>query len=672
MTLVLVIFFILSLALVFKLYKRFVKFNFISDLFLSLLLASIFAHFIFSNDNLVLNGNSIYDQLDSTSYIQDFITYHVFMLVLIALRKWTDSSIRIKLVFGSLIWTVGLLLSSISLYLIETTQNNFLVSSSQQYSNFKYSNSGDTLFVVLDSLQGTHFDEILIRYPSETNFLNGFKYFPDTIASYPTTRGSSTNFSTGSINLNNQQVQSHLETQNHFIDYFKENMYTLDLSVSPIGGLEYNFNETDIARSNSPLLPKTLSEIVIVSINQLEIALFKVAPNVVKPYIYNGGKWLISERLGTYSGLLMDVDNKFLKEFEANASQVKSEKKSFHFYHLRGAHLPIRNIEDYPQFDLQPSEDPLLDNSRIALYKLRTVLEKLKAMQLQDSLEIVVISDHGYGAAGVRSSPEEANFEFEVAQAAADAVLLFKPRNSIGNLEISNVPMSLSDVPCLLTSGEFVSGCSAYGPNIWKTLNEGNIRRFFNYDWSHEAWRSAFLPPLEEFFVNGDSNVIANWGKVELDNDPRKPADLDYVPIGSALKFGDDEVSKYLILNGFAAPEGTHRWSLGSMCDIAFKLKPEDSKSGVKIEIGIAPLQNTQIGRQLRVFINKKYFKSIVLKNPLVPTLLDIPEKFINGKDIRIAFETPGNISPRIMNNSPDERLLGRAFTTLKVLERKQ
>jgi hypothetical protein len=668
----LIAFFVIASAFFLKLQVIFVKNNFFTDLLLAILITNIFTQFLFSQSRLVLNGNSIQDQLGLNNYLQDFIIYNVFLFALLAFRKWNTNSIKKKLILGTMTWTVGLILITFSFYLLETVKNNLNVSTSQKYVKYQFGNDADTLFVVLDSFQGSYLDEIIEKYPYETTFLSGFKYLPDTLAAYPTTRGSATNFSTGVLNLNSQKTQSHIKTQNHIVDYFKDNGYSLDLSVSPISGLEYNFDENDIQQSVSTLLPRTFTSTFITSINQLEVAFFKLAPNIMKPYLYNGGNWVFSTRLGSFSDVILDEDKKFLDEFSLKVSPAEDGEKIFHFYHLRGAHFPLRSTSAYPEFGLEPSDDPVLDNSRIALQKLRVIIENLKRTQRYNSLEIVVISDHGYGAVTVKSSPTDANYDIAVAQAAADAVLLFKPRNSLGDLEISYDPMSLSDVPCLLTTGNFLPGCRLNVSNIWKTANEDSGRRFFNYDWRHENWQDKFLPPLQEFYVNGDSNVIANWSKVELANISVKSWDIDDVPINLSLEIGDSGVSKYLILRGFSDPEGTHRWSLGSFSSIEFKVNPKITEHGLKVELKVAPLRDTELGKRLVIFVNGKYLKMVALENSTSAIILDIPKNFLNGANIKIAFETPGSISPKILNMSQDPRLLGRLFKTIKVIENKK
>ncbi len=172
--------------------------------------------------------------------------------------------------------------------------------------------------------------------------------------------------------------------------------------------------------------------------------------------------------------------------------------------------------------------------------------------------------------------------------------------------------------------------------------------------------------------MNGDSNVISNWSKVELVGTPQKSRSIDDVPIGTSLEFGDSGVSQYLILNGFSEPEGTHRWSLGSTSSIEFKVNPEIIEDGLKVEVKIAPLLDTELAKRLTIFVNYQYLKMVTLENASSPILLNIPKRFLSGENIKIAFETPGSISPKILNGSQDTRLLARLFTSFKVMENKK
>ena len=59
-TVVLVAFFLISLLLILKARYRLIKSSFLSDLLLAILISTIFAQFLFSESNFVLNGDDIH------------------------------------------------------------------------------------------------------------------------------------------------------------------------------------------------------------------------------------------------------------------------------------------------------------------------------------------------------------------------------------------------------------------------------------------------------------------------------------------------------------------------------------------------------------------------------------------------------------------------------------
>jgi hypothetical protein len=168
--------------------------------------------------------------------------------------------------------------------------------------------------------------------------------------------------------------------------------------------------------------------------------------------------------------------------------------------------------------------------------------------------------------------------------------------------------------------------------------------------------------------INGDSDDADNWNRVVPVVDARESEELDFVPIGSILELGNETVSDYLILNGFSSPENTHRWSMGSVCSIEFKVKPEIKEKGIKIKMNISPIQNTQLGKTLEVYVNNAYLKTLVINDPSLPTILEIPASYLSSEKIKVVFETPGSITPEILNNSTDNRILARAFSTFQLI----
>ncbi len=654
--------FLIMLAILSKFNVR----NLLLDSLIALLLSIILGQFLTNNSPLVLNGTNIRDQMNLVFYFKDIIVFSFFFFLFFFLRKFPSNKFKSRLLLGVSLWSLSMLIYSLTYYTTSVYNQSRESSRNVSYTEFNYGTGEDTLFIILDSFQSSYFNQIRLQYKKETEFLEGFTYFPDTTAAYPTTRGSSTNYSTGVFNLNSQRTETHIKSQKHIIDVFKEGKFKLDLSVSPISGREYNFDLRDINNAKKATSPTTLISFLQSIMSQLEISFFKLAPNVLKPELYNEGKWIVEAKLKKALPLVTsNYDQIFLSEFVKRAKLANSKEKIFHFYHLFGAHHPLQTVEEFPGSMYVSSGDPYLDNSRVALYKLKIILEKLKSLMAYDALRIVVISDHGYGRFDQSQSLSNLDPIILNVTSSANALLLLKPRKSSGFLKESNLQMELSDIPCLLSEGAINLDCKQVQDEVWKSGRGGVVRRFFYYEWSNDAWGNSFLPPLREFYVVGNSTNPQNWRYVASPESDRSYQNLEFFPINKSIGFGDLNAEKFMVLKGFSTPEKSHRWSLGSMSSIGIKVRPELAKKGIKIELGVRPLTDSLQSNKIEVFINNVYIQTMNLDSLRNQYQLNIPEKFLRDGNVVLTLETPGSISPELLGQSQDSRLLARAFSSM-------
>jgi YidC/Oxa1 family membrane protein insertase len=340
---------------------------------------------------------------------------------------------------------------------------------------------------MLDMFTGSHVERILEMSPELRRDLDGFIWYPDTLSP-----GSATVLSMGAIlggedytppNINAWKPDSRIREVHRGYAVLPAIFEPRGYSVALAGVYDLS---PPLFREMCPAAPQTL--LVDFSIRNAYIThwreklglplsapeesqpalflastgLFRAAPWLVRPRIYNRGSWLQTNPVlyrnysqGSYALLdsLPEVANarhtghtlKYITSMLTHAPWQMDETTC----------MPLTSRNRYPVED-----DGLVREhfatERCALLALGRFFGWMKREGVYDNTQIILVSDHGADDSPVFAGREWAALKSSVKYWSQDALLLVKQRGARGELQVDGRPMSSADVAPLI--------CVADGP----------------------------------------------------------------------------------------------------------------------------------------------------------------------------------------------------------------
>ena len=379
---------------------------------------------------------------------------------------------------------------------------------------FSFHEENNVVLIVLDTMQGDVFEEIAKRWPEDVTFLQGFRFHPDTIGGYPTTRASVPLILGGRLYRNEMPLadwQRENVANRNIVRYFDEQGYGVSLIVNGAGAGGVGFPAAEMSELQFSGWRHLARKVFLV----IDGGLFRAAPTKFKPRIYDEGNWLLVQALSDpdeppgHHG----YDVRFLKALQSNAKVGSAISGEFKYFHLRGAHKPLQLDENFKYTGSQENtREAYVRQTRGALQLLNRTLQTLKDLEIYDAAEIVVIGDHGslgFKPNDLRNEPVNDWKLFDQVLSSSRALLLHKPSGSVGDLTISDEPHHLTDVVCLLSDNDPVSGCQ-------NTSAKPGARSFLFYEWTHKGWANEYLPAITEYVVGGDVRDGSSWSKLPV------------------------------------------------------------------------------------------------------------------------------------------------------------
>lgn len=371
----------------------------------------------------------------------------------------------------------------------------------------------NTLVLILDSYQSDAFKEILDKHPNEAEFLEGFRFFPDAMAGYATTKHSIPLILTGKFYKNDFPWTK--ETRDEF---FSESLaYRFEQKGFGVTGTFGRAFINTIGRQ--AVFPPGLSDFKYfgfsgAQIRALDIGLFRAAPIVIKKDIYDEGRWFLSKFRSdeTAPPEPHGSDWRFVNAFKAHANIASEKVGEFKFIHMIGAHYPLSINEDYEYVrNIEDTRAGYVNQARGALKLTRDLIGKLKELGIYDDAEILIIADHGtHNKKPIDMVGVESDLAVPVEHlGAARPLFLYKAAGSRGSLKVDNTPMHLAYIPCLLAKSSAAgAGCMDYEKVM---SGQPVVRSHYRYDWGHEFWFKDFSPTMTLYEVRGDTRNYSSW-----------------------------------------------------------------------------------------------------------------------------------------------------------------
>ncbi len=382
---------------------------------------------------------------------------------------------------------------------------------------FEFSGERNVIILVLDMFQSDIFQEIIAEDRGCREIFDGFTYFRNAVGGFPTTYPSVTFILTGRRYDNSIPIRDFIK-QSFLADSIpralKEAGYQVGLYELPSPKAIYTSDEIcsnaggGAGRSRVERKAegrKSAGEL-------LRLTLFRYLPHALKSRFY------FVPYLEPRSAKKVDQDVVFFNSLAAN-TVFSGDRKTFKFYHLKGAHPPYTLNAKLQREHLPQDRSGCKEQARAALRIAGELIGKLRESGSFDHSLLFVIGDHGnpWASAGLNLEPLGREIEFDRDNIALGKVVcsgiplvLAKPLYSAGELKISDAPVSLGDIPRTIAAQLRLTG-EFPGRSILEIGEaEEREREFCFYRWDNR-WDQNYLPKMEKFTVNGHSWLPGSW-----------------------------------------------------------------------------------------------------------------------------------------------------------------
>lgn len=387
-------------------------------------------------------------------------------LIALALRLCGPARFRTLAGLGSLAvcLLLGVTLLGLGLTADRTEKHQALTCTDEGM--FLYSEDENLLILVLDSVDGLAFEQVLERDPSYPEVFADFTYFKNTVGGYPYSKCSIPLIITGEW----------YEADRSFLEY-----ESAALEASPMlrrteeeGWRRFLYPDDPYLSScvrdgqfenmtpDRPVFQDFLSAAKILG----KMAIVKHAPWDLKRFAYDL-PYRLSE-LRRYSGeegvsYYNWSDQVFWRAIKDGSPIETVPEKCWKYLHLEGAHQPHVYDKDMNVLDDSPFRDVIEGN----ITMMRVFLQRMKEAGVYDNTAIVLCSDHG------------SHNGIDLVTINQNPILLIKGKNEHHAFRTDDAPISFDDLQAAYL--KLLDGAQSDALFDW---HEGDARerRFFDYE----------------------------------------------------------------------------------------------------------------------------------------------------------------------------------------------
>ena len=254
----------------------------------------------------------------------------------------------------------------------------------------------------------------------------------------------------------------------------------------------------------------------------LDLSLFRHTPHALKPGIYRDQQWLFQQRIASRRGPEATAerpfgDAAFLREFASRVTQG-DDAPVYTLLHVITPHFPVVTDADCAYAPKRtPGPEDLVNQARCALSAVRTLLQRLRDLDLYDRSAIIVTSDHGFERIFIESEEEHplrgirspADVTLPWIESWATPLLLVKPFGAEGSLQVSYAPTSITDVPATLLDLADLPDSLRRGTSVLRMDPTASRQRTYAYNPNPRP--SPFYGVLHVFSVSGQVRDPDAW-----------------------------------------------------------------------------------------------------------------------------------------------------------------
>ncbi|MCL1896410.1 MAG: hypothetical protein FWG03_07685 [Clostridiales bacterium] len=341
----------------------------------------------------------------------------------------------------------------------------------------------NTIVFLLDRLDEEFVDEIEELDPHFFDSLDGFTKFDDNISYYVSTFPSVTAMLTGHRYYFDGPVSG-------YFDYAWENaglMHELkargtDIKLYMARGYIYDKPEQLQGIASNILVPEYDFDARVALVKLLKLSAFRYAPMPAKPAFWlSPTEFADAIYLTSAASPYITNDFAFYDMLTTQRLKKTDEGQAFFFYHLLGAHDPIRMDENIQQsYDSTPARQAMGAFGIVYEY-----IDQMKALGLYEDATIIITGDHGMMQEDGVSSP-------------ALTGLFVKPAGSYG------APLARSQAP--VCPGELAATI------MWSMFGDsgGFGPTYFDIGEGDPAVRE-YITNLKCYEITGDGRDFSNW-----------------------------------------------------------------------------------------------------------------------------------------------------------------
>ncbi|MET0428674.1 MAG: sulfatase-like hydrolase/transferase [Microvirga sp.] len=360
--------------------------------------------------------------------------------------------------------------------------------------------------------QSDIFEEIVTGNPALRSALAGFTFYPDTAGVAPTTILSMPAIHSGMEYDPSLTTNASYDAAVHkgsFLNDLARNGYRTTL-VNPVRGV---CPSEVLCTSTTALLGGTRASVQEEAAHLLDIALLRLTPLMLKPLVYNDGKWRIA-RLIRDERLMHPAtkSNAVLVELAEKLAPV-SERPTATFLHLIGTHLPVV-LNERCQFvgeTIPKTRESCKIQVRCALAALQQLLDALHREGLYDQTAIALLSDHGTSEMlNARGVPSPAGMNIPTMLGIADPTFAFKPFGANEPFHSTQAAISIADLPSIV--------CGKIGDCQRPSPPPGRERTFNYHAWKRAYARMPRIPNIVPYGITGSPMWAGStWKQLEAE-----------------------------------------------------------------------------------------------------------------------------------------------------------
>lgn len=393
-------------------------------------------------------------------------------------------------------------------------------------SMFELSRTRNVIHIVLDAFQSDVFGEILAEErPLLDRSLSGAVFFANHTGAFPTTIASMPAMLTGRVYRNDRPLQRYMRDILKETSIFKSlraRGYRADAASGMYHGSE---SATNYVRLQRPYV--SYNEYIQFTAWQLaDLSLFRHAPHILRPAIYNNESWRLQAVFGpgdTRTRQHHSVNGAVVLDEFAKRLRPATDEPVSKYLHVGIPHRPVVVNGNCDFIGVKrASRAAFKEQARCAVKRVAEILDRLKAVGVYDQTFVVISSDHGIGSPPPQFVNNRQTPMGEVARIAGNAMalLVVKPLNSNGPVRTSRAPTTITDIPATILDGVGVAPDLPGEPALKLPEDARRVRPWAFYDWERDDWGQNYFPTLDIIEINGPVLDGKNWTLIDTIYEP--------------------------------------------------------------------------------------------------------------------------------------------------------